>query len=175
MCPKCVCGPARVSFCVVPSSDPLPAPRSGDSPLFIPTPSFARQESLLRSLDVREARVPTPPPVPPLTPCHLRRRSSPALAPVRVPSCRGSADSQGSSWLRAPARSGLVERGGAAEAAPPTQGREWSAQHPLSSQPSTKPRSNVTVARGCPLASDFSAYWIWLSTWGRGKLHTIGS
>ena len=153
-----VCGPVRVGSVSVQIL--RLGPGVGIPPLLIPTTRFARQESLLRSLDVREARVPTPPPVPPLTQCHLRRHSSscPALVPVRAPSCRGSAGSQGSSWLRAPARSGLVERGGAAEAAPPTQGREWSAQHPFSSQPSTQPSSNATVAGGCPLASDFTAY-----------------
>lgn len=81
---------------------------------------------------------------PPLTQCHLRRRSSscPAPAPARAPSRCRVAGFPARSGLRAPARSGLVEWGGAAEAAPPTQGREWSARHPLNSRPRTQPSSS---------------------------------
>ncbi|XP_007470517.1 PREDICTED: transcription initiation factor TFIID subunit 4-like [Lipotes vexillifer] len=51
--------------------------------------------------------------------------------------------------LPAPARPGSVERGGAAEAAPPTPAGEWFAQHPLNSRPSTQPSCGSTVARDC--------------------------
>lgn len=129
---------------------------------------------------MREAGVPTPlrPHYSPSTTCA----AAPAPARLLLLQCGHLLDADppapkpaSDAGLAAPARPGPVERGGAAEAAPPTKGKEWSAQHPLNSQAGTKPRSNSTVTRGCPLVSDFTAYRIWLMTWGRGERHVTES
>ncbi|XP_041586898.1 basic proline-rich protein-like [Vulpes lagopus] len=115
------------------------------------------RESSLRTRHVREAGVPTPPrphhsPRPPAPPPPLplppSSCSSAGTSPPQI--CRLPA----SSGLRTPgarrARPGGTGRGGAAEAAPPTQGGEWSAQHPLYGGPGTQPSSSSAAAGGCP-------------------------
>lgn len=108
-------------------------------------------------------------------PGHLRRRCRSRPAPARAPAPlrRRSAGSQPApgSGLPAPAGPGLVERGGAGRLRPRPRPREGSG---LPSTPSTAdPVPSPAVARRwpevAPLASDFTAFWIWFSTWGKGR------
>lgn len=160
------CGPVGVSVSVL-CSDTLPASRGVETPHLIPTPSFARLQSLLRSGDEQEAGVPTP-----LRPYHSPSATCAAtpapawllqlqrghLLAVDPPAPKPAPSSR----LPAPARPGLVERGGAAEgrAPRPKEGSGLSSNpHPRNSRPSTLP-SRATVARGCLLVFDLTAYWI---------------
>lgn len=121
------CGPVGVSVSVL-CSDTSPASRGVETPLLIPTPSFARRQSLLRSGDEQEAGVPTP-----LRPYHSPSATcapTPALAwllqlqrghllAVDPPAPKPAPSSR----FRAPAWPGLVERGGAAEGRAPDPGK----------------------------------------------------
>lgn len=173
-----VCGPVRVSvrvgsqfrhFACAREWGPLPHPNPQlrQTGKFTPEPGCAGGASSYTSA------------APPLTQCHLRRRSSScrAPAPARVPLCCGSTGSQARSGLRAPARSGLVERSGAGPLRPRPRPKKGSGllSTPLKSQPRTQPSSSSTVARSCSLASDFTAYWIWLaSDQGMGRVARDG-
>lgn len=162
-----VCGPVRVSFRVGSllrhfacgrewGPLPHPNPQLRQTGKFTSEPGCAGGASSYTSA------------APPLTQCHLRRRSSScrAPAPARVPPCCRSTGSQACSGLRAPARSRLVERSGAGPLRPRPRPKEGSGllSTPFKSQPRTQPCSSSTVARGCSLASDFTAYWIWLAS-----------
>lgn len=162
--PKCMhgseCTRAWVSVSVS-CSDTSPAPWRGEPPSSSQPPASpdGKVSSGAGMCGRRELLHPCGPPthpMPPASPLQLLPGSCSSAGTFSPQTRRLSARS----GLRAPARSGLVERGGAAEAAPPTQGREWSAPHP-NSRPRTQPRRISEVARGCPLASQLTGL-IWL-------------
>lgn len=160
-----------------------PGPQCGTLSSLHPLASPDR-ESSLPTRHVQEAGVPTPPrphhsprpPAPPLPlPLPLPPSSCPSAGTSPPQICRLPA----SSGLRTPgarrARPGGTGRGGAAEAAPPTQGGEWSAQHPLYGGPGTQPSSSSVVARLplWPPTSQLSGFGFRLGE--RGEQHVTGS
>ncbi|XP_038295639.1 basic proline-rich protein-like isoform X1 [Canis lupus familiaris] len=160
-----------------------PRPQCGTLSSLHPLASPDR-ESSLPTRHVQEAGVPTPPrphhsprpPAPPLPlPLPLPPSSCPSAGTSPPQICRLPA----SSGLRTPgarrARPGGTGRGGAAEAAPPTQGGEWSAQHPLYGGPGTQPSSSSVVARLplWPPTSQLSGFGFRLGE--RGEQHVTGS
>lgn len=162
----------------VPSSGSLPAPppppHSG-TPSSLQSPASPDRESSLRSRDVREAGVPTPP-RPPHSPSAT---CAAAPAPAQLLLQREhllAADLPAPSQLRAPDSGrppGPAWWSGAGRLRPRPRPREGSG---LPSTPSTAdPVPSPAVARrwpeAAPLASDFTAFWIWFSTWGRDELH----
>lgn len=117
----------------------------------------------------------------PILPCP---HHSPPAPPLQLPpgSCSSAGTSSpqirrlaASSGLRAPAWPGLVKRGGAGEAAPPTQEGSGLPSTPSAADPVSRPAVAQRWPEAPPLASDFTAFWIWFSTRGRGEHHVTES
>lgn len=165
--PECTCVPVsqvRGSVCArvwtrrcefpspfpvqAPRLHPHPHPRVGPSPHSKPRlPQTGKVRSgagMCGRLEFRHLHGPPTHPAPP-APLLQLPPSSCSSASTSSPQICGSQPAPGSG-LPAPAWPGLVERGGAAEAAPPTQGGEWSAQPPVNSRPGTQPSGSSTVA-----------------------------
>lgn len=167
-CPKCVHGSectrvwARcVSFRVGFLFRHFACVPAWGTPLLIPTPSFARRESLLRSRDVWEARVPTP-----WRPHHSPSATCVAApAPARLQLQRGRLlAAESPAFQPAPGSGrppGPAWWSGAGPPRPRPRPKEGSG---LPGTPSTAdPEPSPAVARGGPrLPSGFTTYWIWL-------------
>lgn len=158
-----VCAPVDVSFRLG-SLFRLPACalQSGNLPLH-PNPQLPQPGKVgsgvgicgrRESLHLRGPSTHPAPPSPRLQPlpgsCSTASTSSPQVC--QLPTRLQDPDSG-----RPPGRARPGVGGGAAEAAPPTQGGEWSAQHPLHSRPYAQPCLRSIVAQGCPSALRFNS------------------
>lgn len=171
-------------FVSVPCSDSSPAPRprrpewgplSHSSPRLPQIGKVRSGAGMCGRLEFRHLRVPTTHPAPPAPPLQLPP-SSCSSAGTSSPQIRRLPASSG---LRTPgarlAGPGGAGRGGAAEAAPPAQEGSGLPSTPSAADPVSSPAVAQRWPEAAPLASDFTAFWIWLSTWERAEQHVTES